>query len=184
MLRLSPKLLAEIRISNVVATADLNQSVDLTKFQDFPYLSGNLRLYNCGYVKNKNMIGRVTIFRTGKMISVGTKSIETSTIELNKAKNLLLKYKLIKRCHISPKVRNIVSLVSLEKKIHLITLARNLHRGIYEPDQFPGLIYNIYGSISCLIFASGNLIITGSKSYNELNSALFEIKRIIEKYER
>jgi len=41
-----------------------------------PELSSNLDLYRCGYVKDDTMVARITVFGNGKLISVGTKSIE------------------------------------------------------------------------------------------------------------
>ena len=47
---------------------------------------------------------------------------------------------------------------------------------MYEPEQFPGLIYRIQHSCVALLFASGKGVIVGAKSIEETNSAFFEIK--------
>ena len=91
MLSLEIQPRPEIQIVNTVCTADLKQEVDITNFNKYEYFSANLDLYRCGYVKNKNMIGRVTVFRTGKLISTGTKSIESGFKELEIAAKLLKK---------------------------------------------------------------------------------------------
>lgn len=178
MLRLDVSLRKEIKISNVVCTADLKQPVNLDAFKNKKFLSANLRLYNCGYVKTDTMIGRVTVFASGKLISVGTKSPEQAEEELEIAVGILKKYRLIKSCKIEPKVRNIVSSTDLGNKVSQISLARRLPRSMYEPEQFPGLIYRIHDNVVSLIFASGKVIIVGAKSVEQLNNAYFEMKRV------
>ncbi|MBT4325776.1 MAG: hypothetical protein HOD60_02550, partial [Candidatus Nitrosopelagicus sp.] len=72
------ELLPEIKIANTVSTAVLNQKVDIASFNEYEHLHSDLELYRCGYVKDNKMVGRVTIFGNGKMISVGTKSPKQS----------------------------------------------------------------------------------------------------------
>src|SRR5690349_15149101 len=103
MQRLENPLRKEIKISNVVCTADLKQPVDIRSFNKYKFLSSNLDLYRCGYVKDASMVGRVTVFASGKLISVGTKSPEQAEKELLKASKILRKYNLIKSYKIIPK---------------------------------------------------------------------------------
>ena len=175
MQRLEIKPREEITIVNVVCTADLKQSIDIASFNEYKHLSSNLELYRCGYVKDDVMIGRVTVFASGKLISVGTKSIEQAISELKKASKILQNYGLSKAKKITPIVRNIVAHCVLENSVHLEKLARTLPRSMYEPEQFPGIIFRIQGSVAALIFASGSVVLVGSKSYEELNSAFFEL---------
>lgn len=165
----------DLTISNIVCTADLKQKIDIASFNKYKFLSSNLNLYKCGYVKDDDMIGRVTIFGNGKMISVGTKSSKQANKELIKASKILQKYKLIKSCKIIPKIQNIVSIASLDKKLNLNNLARTLPHVIYEPEQFSGLIYRIHESIVALIFASGKVVLVGAKNVNEMNTAFFDL---------
>ena len=90
------KLISEIEIRNTVTTADLKQEIDIASFNEYEHLSSNLDLYHCGYVKDELMKGRVTVFKSGKLISVGTRSPENSKKELRKASRILQKYKLSK----------------------------------------------------------------------------------------
>ena len=169
------KLRSEIKIQNTVCTADLKQEINIASFNKYDHLSSNLELYRCGYVKDDIMTGRVTVFRTGKLISVGTKSPDQAKKELNKACKILQKYNLVKPVRIISQVRNIVSRFDMNKKLPIETLARTLPKSIYEPEQFPGLIYRIQDSCVALLFASGKGIIVGAKSIEEINSAYFDI---------
>lgn len=175
MQKFESKLIPEVKIQNTVSTADLKQEIDIASFNEYEHLSSNLDLYACGYVKNNSMIGRVTVFRNGKLISVGTKSPEQAEKELRVASKILQKYKLAKSAKIIPNVRNIVSRFDLGKKLHIEILARTLPKCMYEPEQFAGLIYRIQDSCVALLFASGKGVIVGAKSIEEINSAYFEI---------
>ena len=71
-------------------------------------------------------------------------------------------------------MKDIVSRFDMNKKLPIETLARTFPRGIYEQEQFPGLIYRIQDSCVALLFASGKGVIAGAKSVEETNSAFFE----------
>jgi|APSaa5957512535_1039671.scaffolds.fasta_scaffold199612_1 transcription initiation factor TFIID TATA-box-binding protein len=176
MQKLKSLLSPEIKIQNTVCTADLKQHIDIASFNKYEYLSSNLNLYKCGYVKDDKMVGRVTVFESGKLISVGTKSPEQAKKELNKASRILQNYKLSKSVRITSQVRNIVSRFDLKRKLDIVTLARTLPKCMYEPEQFPGIIYRLQGSCVILLFSSGKGIIVGAKFIDEINSALFELK--------
>jgi transcription initiation factor TFIID TATA-box-binding protein len=167
----------EITIQNVVCTADLKQHVDIGSFNEYKHLSSDLDLYRCGYVKDSTMVGRVTVFASGKLISVGTKSTEQAIEELKKAGNILKNYRLISTFKIVPNVRNMVAKFDLGKKIHLENLARTMPKSMYEPEQFPGLIFRIQNSCVALIFASGKGVLVGAKTVSELNQGLYEVER-------
>ena len=109
---------------------------------------------------------------------MGTKSIESAFKELEIAAKILKKHKLIKSYKLKPKTQNIVTSVNLQRTINIEKFARSLPKVMYEPEQFPGLIMRFPGSTVALVFASGKIVLTGAKSYRELNSAYFELNRI------
>ena len=170
----------ELNVVNVVTTADLMQKIDIGSFNRYQFLHSDLDLYRCGYVKDDVMVGRVTVFASGKMISVGTKSPHQSSTELKKAVKIMKGYDLIKPKNIKPQVRNIVANTDFGKSINIERLARTIPKSLYEPEQFPGLIHRIQGSVVALIFASGKANIVGAKSYDEVNSAYFELDKKIQ----
>jgi len=60
------------------------------------------------------------------------------------------------------KVVNIVASARLGGKIDLEKAVSTLGKTMYEPEQFPGLIYRMdEPKVVILIFASGNLVCTG-----------------------
>ncbi|MFT4244660.1 MAG: TATA-box-binding protein [Candidatus Woesearchaeota archaeon] len=76
------------------------------------------------------------------------------------------------------KIVNIVISTSLEHKIPLERLIMDLPNTEYNPEQFPGLIMKIREpKASFLIFSSGKVVCTGTKSLEEVDLAL---ERLIE----
>lgn len=76
------------------------------------------------------------------------------------------------------KIVNIVISTSLEHKIPLERLIMDLPNTEYNPEQFPGLIMKIREpKASFLIFSSGKVVCTGTKSLEEVELAL---ERLIE----
>ena len=167
---------SEIKIQNVICTADLKQDISIERFNDYKHLSSNLSLYRCGYVKDDAMVGRVTVFRSGKLISVGTKSPRNAKRELRTACNILCNHGFVKPKRLKPVIRNMVSSFDLNHTLSILTLARSLPKCIYEPDQFPGIIYRLQDSCVVLLFASGKGVIVGAKTIPEINSAFFDIQ--------
>ena len=71
------------------------------------------------------------------------------------------------------KVQNIVATTSLGKPVSLSKLARTQANTEYNPEQFPGLVLRIEKPKSAvLVFSSGNLVCTGTKSEAEAHKAL------------
>ena len=63
------------------------------------------------------------------------------------------------------KIQNIVATTSLEKPVPLTKLARTQPNTEYNPETFPGLVLRIKEPKSAvLVFSSGNLVCTGTKS--------------------
>lgn len=160
----------QIKIQNVVTTSDVCQQVDVTSFKNYPWGEYDQEIYRgiCGYIKDHNIRGKVTIFITGKMISLGAKTVENSIAQLRYASNLLHETCLIKTNRIEePKVRNIVATIHLRKSIDFSYLFKVLDKYEYDPESFPAVIFrHKYGT--CLIFKSGNIIINGVKSEKNL----------------
>src|SRR3972149_5324358 len=75
------------------------------------------------------------------------------------------------------KIQNIVATTSLEKPIPLTKLARTQPNTEYNPETFPGLVLRIKEPKSAvLVFSSGNLVCTGTKSVEQVKK---ETKRVI-----
>ncbi len=155
------------KIVNVVSTADLKQPVQIQKFNDFSWGRFDLKNnYNgrVGYVKDDYMQGRVTVFTSGKLISTGAKSVNHSFKQLNRTVMLLFRSNLIRKIKLKPQVRNVVGTGDSKKRIDLNLMARVVGKSVFEPEQFPALILKSHTGPTCLVFASGKVVIAGSRS--------------------
>lgn len=80
------------------------------------------------------------------------------------------------------KVQNIVATTSLGKDISLTKLARTQSNTEYNPEQFPGLVLRIEKPKSAvLVFSSGNLVCTGTKSVAQVKEVIRAVIRQIAK---
>ncbi len=153
-----------INIENVVASADLHQSIDLEsiartfstvqyKPNEFPGLVYRLKKPNVSAL----------LFRTGKVIVAGAKSEGRVKRAISKLVEELKVGGLVILGTPSVTIRNVVASADLGHRIDLEDTANSLERTIYEPDQFPGLIYRSKEPRAVvLVFASGKLVCTGA----------------------
>ena len=156
------------RIVNVVCTADLKQSIQLALLNKERWGLYDLDIYPAGYIKDGSIKGRVIVFQSGKLISAGAKDVPTAIQNLNYAKNLLVSAKIAKDVSLKSQVRNIVATADIGKQIRLEQVSSSLDSTIYEPEQFPGVIWHPRDQpVSVLIFASGKLVIAGLKSLQQ-----------------
>ncbi len=78
------------------------------------------------------------------------------------------------------KVQNIVATTSLGKPISLTKLARTQSNTEYNPEQFPGLVLRVKKPKSAvLVFSSGNLVCTGTKSVAQVKEVIDAVIRQI-----
>ncbi|MBS3073099.1 TATA-box-binding protein [Candidatus Pacearchaeota archaeon] len=73
-------------------------------------------------------------------------------------------------------VQNIVATASLGKPVSLTKLARTQSNTEYNPEQFPGLVLRIKKPKSAvLVFSSGNLVCTGTKSIAQVKEVINQV---------
>jgi len=82
----------------------------------------------------------------------------------------------------SLKIQNIVATTSLQKEVPLTKLAKTLSNTEYNPEQFPGLVLRIKKPKSAvLVFSSGNLVCTGTKSIAQVKEVIQEVIKQLRK---
>jgi transcription initiation factor TFIID TATA-box-binding protein len=78
-------------------------------------------------------------------------------------------------------IQNIVSSVGLGGHVDLEKSTYSLKRTMYEPEQFPGLIYRMDDpKVVILIFATGKLVVTGAKKEAEVSRAVAKLQETLE----
>lgn len=80
------------------------------------------------------------------------------------------------------KVQNIVATASLGKDVSLTKLARTNPNTEYNPATFPGLVLRIKQPKSAvLVFSSGNLVCTGTKSIAQVREVIQQVIKQLRK---
>jgi transcription initiation factor TFIID TATA-box-binding protein len=172
-------------IVNVVVTANLCQEVDLLELREFHGILHDSNIYGgrVAYFKVSNMEGKVSIFTSGKMISVGTRSEKRGFEELQHAMNFLVEKGLTKARHLRPQTQNIVVSADIGKVINLEKMASE-NSVIYEPEQFPAGILRVEKphKATILVFSSGKLVLTGLRKSSQIRPVLRTLANIITPY--
>jgi len=180
-----PNSEASIRIENVVASATLNQRIDLKAV-----VKGNLGVeYDPekfpGLVfRLKRPKTAILIFSTGKMVCTGAKSEKLAKRAIKKVIRELKKSGIIIVGKPEIKIVNMVASANLSGLIDLEGCAYSLGRTMYEPEQFPGLIYRVdEPKVVILLFASGKLVCTGATKEEEVYEAVGNLHKRLEEKE-
>ncbi len=171
-----------ISIVNVVASATIDQRLDLKDVQKkFPDVEWNPEQFPGAVFRLKNPKTATLLFSTGKMVCTGAKSEELARKAVKTVVQKLRKGKIKIKKEATVKIQNIVASINLGGRVHLEEAARTLPRSMYEPEQFPGLIYRmLHPKTVILIFSSGKLVCTGGKTEKDVYRAVNSLHRMLE----
>jgi transcription initiation factor TFIID TATA-box-binding protein len=177
-----PKTKAVIKIQNVVASAALNQKVDLNAVvKSFPGVEYRPEQFPGLVFRLKKPKTATLIFSSGKMVCTGAKSEKEARRAVMTVVKELKKGGIIIISKPELKIQNIVASASLGGKIDLEQAVSKLVKTMYEPEQFPGLIYRMdEPKVVILIFASGNLVCTGAKKEQDVYDAVHKLHESLE----
>ncbi len=177
-----PKTKAIIHIQNVVASATLNQRVDLNAVvKSYPGVEYRPEQFPGLVFRLKRPKTATLIFNSGKMVCTGAKSEKEARRAVMTVVKELKKGGIIIISKPELKIQNIVASVSLGGKVDLEQAVGKLVKTMYEPEQFPGLIYRMdEPKVVILIFASGNLVCTGAKKEQDVYDAVYKLHESLE----
>jgi transcription initiation factor TFIID TATA-box-binding protein len=172
-----PKTKAIINIQNVVATGTLNQKVDLNAVvKSYPGVDYRPETFPGLVFRLKRPKTATLIFSSGKMVCTGARSAKESRTAILKVVKELKKVGIIILSKPDFKVVNIVASAILGGKVDLEKTVVTLRKAMYEPEQFPGLIYRMdEPKVVILIFATGNLVVTGAKVEQDVYDAVHKL---------
>jgi transcription initiation factor TFIID TATA-box-binding protein len=177
-----PKTKAIINIQNIVAIATLNQKVDLNAVvKGYPSVEYRPEQFPGLVFRLKRPKTGTLIFSSGKMVCTGAKSGKESRSAIMKVVKELKKCGIIILSKPDFKVVNIVASASLGGKVDLEKTVVTIRKTMYEPEQFPGLIYRMdEPKVVILIFASGSLVVTGAKKEQDVYDAVHKLHGSLE----
>ena len=158
----------------------LNEPVDLEKIaMSDKFFEYKPLLYSGVVFKLMKPRLGFTIFSSGKVVCTGGKCLE----EISDGVDILSKH--LELVGIScnkisdPKICNIVAVTDFYNSIDVESLALSLN-ALYEPEQFPAIIYRLKrGKLVSLIFSSGKTIITGARTFADVEYGYSEILKIL-----
>jgi len=176
-----PKTKAIINIQNVVAAATLDQKVDLNAVvKSFPGVEYRPEQFPGLVFRLKRPKTATLIFNSGKMVCTGAKSEQEARRAVMTVVKELKKGGIIILSKPDLKVVNMVASASLGGKIDLEAVS-TLGKTMYEPEQFPGLIYRMdEPKVVILVFASGNLVCTGARREQDVYDAVHKLHERLE----
>lgn len=177
-----PKFKESVNIENVVASATLKQSIDLNSVvKAFPSVEYRPEQFPGLVFRLKKPKTATLIFNSGKMVCTGAKSERQAKMAVRKVVQELKNNGILIVGKPIIQVQNIVASASLGGRIDLEKSVATLGRTMYEPEQFPGLIYRMdEPKVVILLFASGKLVCTGAKKEEEVYMAVNKLHERLE----
>ncbi len=185
-----PTVKPRIRIENVVASAALRHGIDLSAVvQAFPEVEYRPKEFPGLVFRLKKPKTATLIFASGKMVCTGARSEGEARRALVNVVKTLKKSGIIIVGRQEIKIQNVVASANLSGWVDLMGLyeiERDMRgRILYEPEQFPGLIYRMNEpKVVLLLFASGKLVCTGAKKEEDVYEAVDKIQKRLEEQEQ
>lgn len=163
-----------INIENVVASSDLHQNIDLESVaRTFPTVEYKPEQFPGLVYRLRKPTVATLVFSNGKFIVAGAKSEKRAKRAALKLAEELTTGGIVILAKPDVRIRNVVGSADLGHQIDLEDAANILEGTIYEPDQFPGLIYRMKEPrVVFLIFASGRVVCTGASREVDVRRAV------------
>lgn len=172
--------MSKIRVENIVATSYVAKELNLEQIvkvlKDGEYVPERFPglIYH-----TKTPKSAVLIFRSGKLVCTGARSLQevTKVINMVVSKIQRVDKSVIKQPEIH--VQNIVASADLGHELDLtrIAITFGLEKIEYEPEQFPGLVYRIKEpKVVSLLFSSGKIVCTGATKIKDIELAVKKMK--------
>jgi transcription initiation factor TFIID TATA-box-binding protein len=172
-----------IHIVNVVAAMNLGTRIDKDKVLELPESEFNTskKSFNGIILRYKSPKCTIELFESGSITCNGSKSIEDAKKSLKRCLTNLKKVGIKTPENPEIKIHNIVSSINFGIPINIEDAAANLKRAIYEPEQFSGIILNmLVPSATLLIFSTGKVVCTGTKTENDMRTAIASLRLTLE----
>lgn len=126
------------------------------------------------------------IFRSGKVVVTGAKSETLVKQACRKHARIIQQLGYPDAKFRDFAIRNVVGNCSVKFPIHLEALAyAHANYATYEPEIFPGLVYQmVQPKATLLVFVSGNVVIAGARSQDDLYDAFENLYPVLQQYKK
>ncbi|MFO7835119.1 MAG: hypothetical protein R6V83_00545 [Candidatus Thorarchaeota archaeon] len=112
----------------------------------------------------------LVMYSKGTIVAVGCKSKEVSIEAIRKTVELIREKRITVDSDPVIQVHNIVATVTTGSSINIELASMKLEYSVYEPEQFPGLIYKPTPGISISLFSQGKITVTGARTESEVEA--------------
>lgn len=170
------KVEATVKVVNVVASGTLGQRVNLNAvIKGFPNAEFPSKRFPGLVFRLKKPKTTSLIFRSGKIACTSGRSEKEARKAVENVVKQLGKRGIIVPDRPEVRINNMVASANLRQMVDL-TSACTLQGTMYEPDQFPAIIYQMDNpKVVFLIFSTGKLICVGAKNKKEIHLAIKEL---------
>lgn len=173
-----------VKIENVVVAASFPQKLDLlTIASGFRNIEYRPDVFPGLVFRLKRPKTATLIFSSGKMVCTGAKNEKEAISAVRKVARELKKGGITISDKPEIQVTNIVASANLGGYIDLDELASQRVGGriLYEPEQFPALIYRWENpKVVFLVFSTGKIVCTGAKKEVEVYEAVERFQSMLE----
>jgi len=168
-------------IQNVVAVASLEQNMDLLSImKTFRNVEYRPKRFPGLVFRLKRPKTATLIFGSGKLVCTGAKSEKMAKSVVKKVVRELRKEGFIIRRISKIDIVNMVGTADVGGEVDLEAASEILDNIMYEPEQFPGMIYRMEEpKVVILIFRSGKLVLTGGRREKQVHEAAEKIVSIL-----
>ncbi len=122
------------------------------------------------------------IFRSGKIVLTGLRAPEAVAPALVAVLDLLRDAGAeLDEPVPAPKIVNLVASGTLGEQValHHLAISRNLDRIEFDPEMFPGLVYRSGAGGVALVFGTGSIVVTGTRSVEEARAVAAEVRAVV-----
>lgn len=174
------------KVSNIVAGANFNCRFDLRHValcaRNTHY---NAKRFPACIIRMRSPAATATIFESGRVQILGTKSVADARLACRKVGRMLQKLGYQPRME-GFAVHNVVANADTRMLIRLEGLAADQPEfASYEPELFPGLVYQVMEpKVKVIVFAKGKLIFVGAKKEEHIREAARLIYPMLLTYRR
>jgi transcription initiation factor TFIID TATA-box-binding protein len=178
----------DIQIRNVIASFSIGHEVDLEEVRRafakecfFETLNDKKFTFRVVALRFYEPKMTLLIYRTGKVICTGAKTVEDAEQSANYFVSHLRKSGFANLTRVKAKIQNIVATADVKTSIDIERLVNDIREEkqfhvMYEPEQFPAVIIKftvVQGSkATILLFGSGKLVCVGLTRYRYIEQAL------------
>ena len=168
-------------VQNIVASANLGREIDLRHLSNV--LTGadyDPATFPGLVFRQKNPKTATLIFRSGKIVCTGSKTLEQLTQSVDQVIRCITKAGISVQTSPKIEVQNIVASSDLGHPVNLVSVvfALGMENVEYEPEVFPGLVYRLDDpKVVILLFGSGRLVCTGARKPEDVEKAVERITK-------